>query len=152
MALLKQISCALTMSTRYSNALAPLFTLLVRLYIARVFFSAGLVKFNSWSGTLLLFKHEYNVPLLPYEIAAYVRTAAELVLPVFIALGLGARLPALALFAVNLVAAYSYPYLWTDGGWCAMKDHVYWGILIAYFCVHGPGKLSLDYLLVKKET
>lgn len=127
------------------NAAAPLFDLGVRLYVADVFLRSGLVKLQSWDATLYLFENEFAVPLLPPEIAAYLGTAAELTLPVFIALGFGTRLFALALFAFNAVAVISYPGLSPAG----LKDHILWGTLMAVVLFHGPGKLSLDDWLCK---
>lgn len=146
------IQTALTLSTRWMTAIAPVVNVGVRFYLARIFFLSGYAKVVSMSSTIMLFKYEYNVPLLPPEFAAYTGTISELVIPVFVAAGLGARLPFIALFAFNLVAAYSYPYLWTDAGWCAMKDHVTWGLLCLFLCVYGAGKWSLDYFLTRQTT
>lgn len=128
------------------KVLSPLVDLGVRLWVANVFFTAGLTKISNWSSTLVLFQSEYNVPLLPPELAAYLGTAAELGLPVFLVLGLGTRFAALALFCFNIVAALSYPDLSELG----LKDHQVWGLLILVTLFHGPGRLSLDYLLQKK--
>jgi putative oxidoreductase len=128
------------------GSLSSLADLGVRLWVANVFFTAGLTKISNWSSTLALFESEYHVPLLPPELAAYLGTAAELGLPVFIALGLGTRFAALALFLFNIVAAVSYPDLSELG----LKDHQVWGLLILVTLLHGPGKLSLDHLLQKK--
>jgi putative oxidoreductase len=127
------------------NFLAPLFDLALRLYVAWVFFRSGLVKIQSWDTTLYLFENEYAVPFLPPEIAAYLGTAAELTLPAFLALGLGTRFAALALFAFNAVAVLSYPELSPAG----LKDHMLWGALMLVTLFHGPGKLALDAWLCK---
>ena len=126
--------------------LAPLVDLGIRLYVANVFFTSGLVKIQSWQSTLTLFEYEYAVPLLPPELAAYLGTAAELTLPVLLVLGLGGRITALALFLFNMVAAISYPDL-SDIG---RQDHIYWGMLLGILTVHGLGKLSLDNLLSQR--
>jgi putative oxidoreductase len=123
--------------------LAPLADLLLRLYVAKVFWDSGMTKIANWQSTLFLFQYEYQVPLLPYEIAAYLGTAAELVLPVFLALGLAGRLSALALFAFNIVAVISYPGLNAAG----QMQHLMWGLMLLMPMVHGPGKFSVDYLL-----
>jgi putative oxidoreductase len=60
-----------------------------------------------------------------------------------LALGLGGRWVALALFVFNIVAATSYP----DISEAGIKDHILWGVLLAVVFFHGPGKLSIDYLL-----
>ena len=127
------------------NLLAPVFDLALRLYLAQVFFRSGLIKVHSWDSTLFLFENEYEVPLLAPELAAYLGTAAELVLPVFLALGLGTRFFALALFVFNAVAVISYPGL-SDAG---LKDHILWGALMLVILFHGPGKLSVDQLVCR---
>ena len=66
----------------------PVLLLFCRLWVAWVFFNSGLTKIATWDSTLYLFELEYQVPLLPWELAAYMGTAAELILPVFLALGL----------------------------------------------------------------
>ena len=123
--------------------LTPLFDLAIRLYVARVFILSGLVKLQSWDSTLALFENEYEVPVLPPEIAAYLGTGAELILPVFLALGLGGRFFACALFVFNAVAVLSYPDLTPAG----LKDHFLWGSLLLVTLFHGPGRLAVDSLL-----
>jgi putative oxidoreductase len=128
------------------DRLQPIFALAVRLYVARVFFASGLIKITSWNSTLALFANEFHVPLLPPTVAAYFGTAAELGLPVLLALGIGTRFAALALFVFNIVAVISYPDL-SDAG---LKDHMLWGALMLVTFFYGPGKISLDYLLRRR--
>lgn len=123
--------------------LAPVADLAVRLWVAPVFFKAGLVKIQSWETTLLLFENEYHVPLLSPETAAYLGTGAELILPVLLALGLAGRFAAAALFIFNVVAVISYPALQGAG----LEQHYVWGILLLVTVARGPGALSLDRLL-----
>lgn len=49
----------------------PLLLLALRLFIASVFFKAGLTKIEDWDTTLFLFTEEYSVPLLPPALAAF---------------------------------------------------------------------------------
>jgi putative oxidoreductase len=126
--------------------LQPAFVLAVRLYVASVFFKSGLTKIASMDSTILLFTHEYQVPLLSPEIAAYLGTAAELVLPVMLALGLGGRFAAAALFAFNIVAVISYPDLNEVG----VMQHQYWGVLLLIPLLYGPGKLSIDWIVRRR--
>lgn len=123
--------------------LAPLGDLLLRLYVANVFWKAGLVKIHSWSSTLYLFTEEYKVPLLPPEVAAYMGAGVELFFPVLLALGLAGRFAAFVLFVFNIIAVISYPTLNAAG----VADHQLWGLLLALLVLRGPGKLSLDHLL-----
>ena len=131
---------------RNADALQSLFALAIRLYILRVFLVSGLTKIQHWSSTLSLFQNEYHVPLLPPGVAALLGTAAELSLPVLLALGIGSRLTALALFGFNIVAAISYPDLSPAG----LKDHILWGALLLVMFFYGPGKYSIDQLIGRR--
>jgi putative oxidoreductase len=124
----------------------PLLLLLIRLYMARVFFLAGLTKIRDWDTTILLFTDEYKVPLLSPQLAAVSGTFGELVFPVLLVLGLGGRVAAAALFVMNIVAVMSYPGLAEP----AMKEHVYWGIMLLVLIAFGPGRASLDAWLGRK--
>jgi len=127
--------------------LTPIGDLILRVWIAEVFFFSGLTKYESWSSTLQLFKHEYSVPLLSPEIAAYFGTAAELILPIFLVLGLGGRIPAFGLFIFNIVATISYPFLWTGAGAQGLHDHFVWGLVLMTVTLHGTGAISFDYII-----
>jgi putative oxidoreductase len=128
------------------TVLSPVVDLGVRLWVANVFFTSGMTKIQNWSSTVSLFENEYAVPILPPEIAAYIGTATELTLPVFLVLGLITRPAAIALFVFNIVAALTYP----DISALGIKDHQVWGLLMLVTTVHGPGKLSLDYWIRRK--
>jgi putative oxidoreductase len=146
--MLNRLLSAYGLFTRTLEFAAPLVDLALRLYVARVFFNAGLVKIQSWSTTLTLFEYEYAVPLLPPTLAAYLGTAAELSLPVLLALGLFGHFAALALFLFNIVAVLSYPDLSEVG----RQHHVYWGMMLAWLAVHGTGRLSLDTWLLRNRS
>ncbi|MEJ6004132.1 DoxX family protein [Paucibacter sp. AS339] len=117
--------------------------LLARLYVAQVFFLSGLTKIRDWSTTLALFADEYQVPLLPPEVAAYAGTAGELVLPVLLALGLGGRFAALGLSVMNVVAVLSL----AEIAPAALLGHQLWGVLLLMVALWGAGRWSLDALI-----
>ena len=129
--------------TKFVDALGPVFDLGIRGYVASIFFQSGLTKTTSWDATLALFDEVYAVPVLPTDVAAYLGTAAEMLLPIPLLAGLGGRFAALALFVFNIVAVVSYP----DISEAGIKDHVLWGALLLTTLVHGPGRLSLDNLI-----
>lgn len=128
---------------RYLDFLQPVADLLIRLYVANVFWKSGVNKFQSWDTTVFLFEYEYSVPLLSPQTAAVLGTATELIFPVLLVLGLLGRLSAFVLFVFNIVAVISYPSLNEAG----VAQHVLWGLLLLVPMVHGPGKWSLDHLL-----
>jgi putative oxidoreductase len=130
------------------DRLQPLFALAVRLYVARVFVTSGLIKLQSWNSTLGLFENEFHVPVLSPQTAAVLGTGAEIVLPVLLALGIGTRFSAIALFVFNIVAVISYPDL-SDAG---LKDHILWGALLLVTLVYGPGRLAVDSLLLRRRN
>ena len=119
-----------------------LLELMFRLGVASVFFKSGLVKIQSWDSTVALFAEEYKVPLLSPSTAAYLGTTAELVCPVLIALGLGARLGAAALLGMTLVIqTFVYPENWAE--------HLIWASLLAYVLTRGPGPISIDHFIAR---
>ena len=130
-----------TVEKHISN-LQNVFLLVLRLWLGWVFISAGLTKFNHWDSTLFLFEYEYQVPLIPWQLAAYVGTAAEVILPMFVVIGLITRPMALALFGFNIVAVISYPSIWERG----FLDHQLWGLMILVVLLYGAGRWSLDQL------
>lgn len=142
---MRQVSRLYGQGSRLLDWLTPLGDLAIRLWVANVFFRSGLSKLDNWDGTLALFANEYHVPLLSPTIAAYAGTTTELLFPALLALGLGTRVTALVLFVFNIIAVLSYP----DLGEVGLKDHQHWGLLLLVPLLHGPGKISLDYLLGK---
>lgn len=132
--------------TRLQYLIVPALLLFCRLWVAWVFFNSGMTKIASWDSTLFLFEYEYQVPILPWELAAYLGTATELIIPVFIALGLFTRPFAVILFAFNIIAVVSYPLLWEKG----FYDHQLWGLMILINIVWGAGAISIDRFLVTK--
>ena len=131
--------------TRYGS---PLLLLYFRWYVAWVFLKAGLFKINDWETTLVLFEYEYAVPLLPFELAAYLATFGELVFPVFLIAGLGTRFTAIALSVVNIMAVVSYYATLAKGA--GLVWHYMWGSMLLTNIIYGGGFLSVDQWLKSK--
>ena len=122
------------------DRLQPVGAVLARLYVAQVFFLAGLTKLRDWETTVFLFTEEYKVPVLSPSVAAVMGTAGELLLPVLLVLGLGGRFAALGLSVVNAVAVVSL----SEMAPAAFQQHVLWGALLAALAICGPGTWSMD--------
>ena len=137
--------------TSLVDRLQPLGLLALRLYVSSVFFRAGVIKVSDWSATLALFHDEYKVPLLPPDLAACVGAFGELTFPVLITLGLAGRFGAAGLFVVNAMAVISYPQLWGFDCPAAIQMHFVWGAILAALVLFGPGKLSLDELILRRS-
>jgi len=87
----------------------------------------------------MLFREEYQVPLLPPDLAAYTATFVEHLFPVLLVVGFASRLSALGLLAMTLVIQlFVYP-----SGW---PQHILWIGLLLLIIARGPGAISLDHL------
>lgn len=153
---MQKLKDLLLMTTRFDAAITQwggsLLALALRWYVGWQFFKSGLTKIQDWSVTLALFRDEYQVPVLPPELAAWMGAAGELSLPLLLAVGLLSRPAALALFGVNLMAVLSYPQLFAFDCPAAINDHFFWGVLMLVMAAYGPGRFSLDALLTRKRA
>ena len=130
--------------------LSPLLVLGIRLYMANIFFKSGLIKFKSyqngqWDSTVYLFEDIHPVPGIPADIAAVAGTTGELVLPVLLAFGLFGRAGAAGLLAMTMVIQFGIPAEYDMQN----PDHYFWMMLLAVPFIMGPGRLSLDTLILK---
>lgn len=129
--------------------------LLARLAIFTVFWRSAQTKISgadflgqSWAfydinqSTFLLFEYEYDLPVIPADIAAYMATFAEFFLSLLILLGLFTRLSAFGFLMMTLVIQFLvFPDAW--------PTHILWAAALLYVLKDGPGKLSLDYAFSK---
>jgi putative oxidoreductase len=131
---------AIALLERLPFAIAPL---LMRFGIGLVFWRSAQTKLASWDTTLLLFREEYRVPLLPPEFAAYMATAVELTAPILLAIGLATRFGAAAMLGMTLVIQlFVYPQ--------SYPDHLLWAGPLVYLILRGPGALSIDHLIRRR--
>ncbi len=115
--------------------------LTARLAIANVFWRSGQTKVNGFhirEETFYLFREDYKVPLLPSDLAAYLATFAEHVLPILLLIGLATRLSALGLLGMTLVIQLFV----IPGGW---PEHLLWFSVLLLIIARGPGAISLDH-------
>lgn len=136
----------------YADMLQAPLALGSRLYVGWVFLHSGWLKITDWEQTLSLFEFEYHVPLLSPLPAAIAGTAGELVFSTLVILGLGGRLSAIGLFAVNALAVISYPELLTDERIAGLRQHELWGFILAMLIIYGLGKWSLDRFFFKDSS
>ena len=126
--------------------------LAARLWLGWAFFSAGLTRVSNWGSQSFLFESIHPVPFLPPEVAAPVTTAAELLLPVALALGLLARPAALglAVMAATIYFVVGQTPQGLENGIALAEEQFPWiavGLLLAAV---GPGPLSLDALAKRR--
>jgi putative oxidoreductase len=137
-----KLKMAQALSKLESLPLWPIQTL-ARIGVAAVFYNSARLKLQSWDITLLLFRDEYQVPILPFEFAARMATAVEMACAVLLFVGLFTRLATLPLFGViAIIQIFVYPNAW--------GEHMTWTALLLIVLFRGPGPLSIDYLLSRQ--
>jgi putative oxidoreductase len=112
---------------------------------------------NKWDGFLqlndtavLLFSSEFqlHLPGGPYPfpapaVFAFAAGSAEILLPILLVLGLATRLAALGLLVMTLVVELTVP-----DGW---PIHVTWAAMALGIMAWGPGRVSLDHLIARRN-
>lgn len=125
------------------NFVAPLANLAARIYLGYfIFFVSGLAKLDDFEGTVELFEEDWVVPLLSPEMASYMATAGELILPVLLILGFFTRFAAAGLLVMAVVIQVY-----------AVQDpqHYLWMLILAMLIGYGGDKLSIDALFNNKN-
>ncbi len=119
-----------------------LVALMLRVFPALVFWQSGQTKVEGFSirdSTWFLFEHEYDLPLVPHEVAAVMATVAEHLLPVLLILGLFTRLSALGLLGMTaVIQIFVYPDAW--------MTHGLWAAPLLAVVARGPGRWSIDHV------
>jgi len=120
------------------KTVGPLLDLFIRLWLAEIFWTSGLVKLQNWTIALYLSAHEYPVSWLDPVTAAWLGESIELICPPLLVLGLATRFAALPMLILSLVIQFSFQ---------ALDQHIFWAVLLAWFVVKGAGPISLDALI-----
>jgi len=120
-----------------------LLALPLRAALATVFWNSAMAKLANWDTTLSLFEDEYQLPLLPPELAAQLALSVELSMPVLLVLGLATRPAALVLLGMTSVIQFLvYPQAW--------PTHIQWVAMLLVLLFRGPGRFSLDHLVAER--
>lgn len=139
--------------TRAALVIAPP---VLRIALAVPFFKSGLTK---WDGFLsltpaaaYLFEDEFKLHILgqaydfPFPTAfAYLDGIAEIVLPILLLIGFATRFSALGLLVMTAVIQLVVPEGWAN-------FHLPWAALALAIIALGPGKLSLDHIIVASRS
>ncbi len=136
--------------------------LLARIALASVFWLSGQTKIDGFAinivsgqfmfgwpeikdATFYLFENEYQLPFIPYELAAYLAATAEHIFPVMLLLGLGTRIASLGLLVMTMtIQIFVYP--------DAYSTHLTWMALCTLLILKGAGWLSLDKLIAERMS
>jgi putative oxidoreductase len=113
--------------------------LLFRLAVGSVFLKAGLTKVASWETTVALFRDEYQVPVVPPELAAALAATFELGCSALLIAGLATRVATLPLLGmIAVIQVFVYPSAWAE--------HLTWGSILLAVLTGGAGRVSIDRL------
>ena len=127
--------------------------LVLRCALAVPFWRSGV---NKWDGFLqlndvaiLLFSSEFqlHLPGGPYPFPApaamaFAAGSAEILLPIFLVLGLATRFAAFGILVMTLIVQLTVP-----GGW---PLHLTWAAMALAIMAWGPGRLSVDHLIKER--
>lgn len=135
-----QFSRTLTdFTTRVLTGLAwPKIDLLIRLALAEIFFTSGLIKLLSWSTALYLATYVYPVSFMSPATAAVVGVSIEVGGAVLLAFGFMTRYAAVPMFILSLVIQFAYK---------PFDSQLFWAALFGWYAVVGAGHFSVDHLL-----
>lgn len=140
---MKIVQTIQSLNTMLSRLPWDLAALALRFFPAAVFFISGRTKVDGFKikdSTWYLFENEYNIPLIPSNLAAIMATTAEHLLPVLLVLGFATRFSALGLLGMTaVIQIFVYPSAWST--------HGLWAACMLALIVSGPGRISLDWLL-----
>jgi NADH dehydrogenase FAD-containing subunit/uncharacterized membrane protein YphA (DoxX/SURF4 family) len=130
--------------TRIFEALSrwgdPAIKLLLRCWIAALFFRSGVMKISNFDMTQMLFHAQSTQGLLPPELAARLTILIELACLVFLVLGAGTRITAIILVGLSALVDPTYQ---------QSIDLAYYLMVLGLIALHGPGALSIDNLVVR---
>jgi putative oxidoreductase len=123
--------------------------LAVRVGVAMIFLKSGMTKTSEGltlaDQTFVLFEYEYALPLIPHDIAAYLATYAEHILPALLIVGLASRFAALGLLGMTaVIQIFVYPNLW--------DIHLFWAGALLLILAQGPGRISVDWLIARVSS
>ena len=115
----------------------------LRVAVATVFWNSAMTKLANWNTALALFEGEYNLPLLPPDVAAYIAVTIELTTPVLLVLGLFTRPAALILLGMTaVIEIFVYPQAW--------PTHLQWAAMLLLLLCRGAGRWSADHWLARR--
>jgi putative oxidoreductase len=125
-------------SSLFEGLAWPYIEFSIRVWIAKLFFSFGVLQLMHWQPTLALASQENPIPLLAPVAAAILSTGIYLLCAALLAIGLMTRYAALPLLALSCVTQLLYQ---------PFDTQLFWIALSSWFVIHGAGPIALDQLL-----
>src|SRR6266478_1175900 len=117
----------------------PAIKLLLRCWIAALFFRSGIMKISNFDATQMLFHAQFGDRLLPPELVTHLSILVELACLIFLVLGAGTRITAIILIGLTTIVDPIYQH---------SIDLAYYLMVLGLIALHGPGAWSIDSLVV----
>ncbi len=127
----------------FGNSLAyglawPYVELIIRLWIAKLFFSFGIQQLMHWTAALQVVNEQNPFPLLAPMVSAYLSTGANLLCATLLALGAMTRYASLPLLIFAVITQFRFE---------PFDTQLFWIALFCWYVIHGAGPISIDNLL-----
>jgi putative oxidoreductase len=137
------------------NGLQPVLRVIaqtaLRVALAVPFFFSGLTKWNGFlhlsDSAISLFEDEFRIhwfgaeiPFPAPHVMAFASGCVEILLPILLVLGFGARLAAFGLLCMTAIIQLTAPEGWAN-------FHLIWAATAIAIIAYGPGPISLDAIL-----
>src|SRR5271155_4942360 len=116
----------------------PYVELIIRLWIAKLFFFFGIQQLMHWTAALQIVDEDNPFPLLAPIVSAYVSTGANLLCAILLALGAMTRYASLPLLILAIITQFRFE---------PFDTQLFWIALFCWYAIHGAGPISLDNLL-----
>jgi putative oxidoreductase len=116
----------------------PYVELLIRLWIAKLFFFFGVQELMHWTAALRIADEQNPFPLLTPTVSAYLSAGADLFCAILLVLGFMTRYASLPLLILAAITQFRIE---------ALDTQLFWIALFGWYVIHGAGPISLDHLL-----
>lgn len=134
---------------RFFKELGPFVDLFARIWVSKLLVQQGLQQLHYWRSNIFAFQSYYHFKFINPTGALFLTTFLEFVLPFFLVLGLGGRLPAFITFLFLLYAMVVNPFIWTQDGYLMLQTFILWEIVLFLLMTHGPQTFALDRLIAR---
>ncbi|MGO9950548.1 MAG: FAD-dependent oxidoreductase [Steroidobacteraceae bacterium] len=116
----------------------PYLELIIRLWVAKLFFFFGVQQLMHWTAALQIVDVENPFPQLAPIISACLITGANLICAMLLVLGFMTRYASLPLLILAAITQFRFE---------PFDTQLFWMALFGWYVIHGAGPISLDHLL-----
>lgn len=116
----------------------PYVELIIRLWVAKLFFFFGIQELMNWTAALQIVNEENPFPLLAPIVSAYISTGANLVCAILLAMGAMTRYASIPLLVLAVI---------TQSRFEPFDTQLFWIALFCWYGIQGAGPISFDNLL-----